>query len=240
MKEAVIVTPVKNAVDIAIQSIKATHKYSMGAPYFVYNDNSNEATTNALQELSKKLHFRLLHLSDITSKPSPNYDVILRESQKEALSQNKHLIIVESDVIIRPETIHSLLSFADQKEKLSMVAAITVDEDGEINYPFVPFKDIPEDTISTKRIMSFSCTLITNEFMKKCSFAELDSSKDWFDTILSEDAIEMGFFNYILKNVSVIHYPHSSRPWKYLKKKNPVKYYFIKLFKGAKSLQKLP
>ena len=237
MRGAIIITPVKNAIDTTIKSINAVRAHEPDISYYVYNDNSDEPVTATLKRLSASLKFTLVHLSDITSKPSPNYDIILREAQKKALEQDKHLIIVESDVVIRSGTIPSLLEFADQQEKLAMVAAITVDESGEINYPFVPFKDVPEKIIPTRKIMSFSCTLITNEFMKDYSFADLDHSQDWFDTIISEDAIKMGFSNIILKDVSVIHYPHSSRPWKYLKYKNPLKYYFIKIFKGKKGLQ---
>ncbi|MBW7890929.1 MAG: glycosyltransferase [Chitinophagaceae bacterium] len=237
MRGAIIITPVKNSIDTAKKSIAAVRACAPENSYYVYNDNSDVPATETLERLSETLKFKLIHLSDITSKPSPNYDIVLREAQKKALEQDKHLIIVESDVVIRPETIPSLLEFANQKEKLAMVAAITVDESGEINYPFVPFKDVPEKIIPTRKIMSFSCTLITNEFMKNYSFADLDHSQDWFDTIISEDAIKMGFSNIILKDVSVIHYPHSSRPWKYLKYKNPLKYYFIKIFKGKKSLQ---
>lgn len=237
MRGAIIITPVKNSVDTAVKSISAVRAHEPDISYYVYDDNSDEPVAATLDKLSDTLKFTIVHLADITSKPSPNYDIILREAQKVALEQDKHLIIVESDVVIRSETIPSLLEFANQQEKLAMVAAITVDELGEINYPFVPFKDVPEKIIPTRKIMSFSCTLITNAFMKDYSFANLDHSQDWFDTIISEDAIEMGFSNIILKETSVIHYPHSSRPWKYLKYKNPWKYYFIKIFRGKKSLQ---
>ncbi|EPR69845.1 hypothetical protein ADICYQ_1179 [Cyclobacterium qasimii M12-11B] len=42
----------------------------------------------------------------------------------------------------------------------------------------------------------------------------------------------MGFENYILPDLPVWHRPHASRPWKQLKYKNPVLYYFRKWFLG--------
>ena len=36
----------------------------------------------------------------------------------------------------------------------------------------------------------------------------------------------------VLMDAPVWHRPHGSRPWKQLKYKNPLKYYFLKYWKG--------
>jgi len=39
----------------------------------------------------------------------------------------------------------------------------------------------------------------------------------------------LGFKNYLMTSLPVLHIPHSSRPWKHLKYTNPLKYYWKKL-----------
>jgi hypothetical protein len=60
----------------------------------------------------------------------------------------------------------------------------------------------------------------------------LDEAKDWYDTFISKKAIELGFKNTVLMEVPVWHRPHASHPWKQLKYSNPLKYYFLKFWKG--------
>ncbi|MFT6894826.1 MAG: hypothetical protein ACJAWX_002440, partial [Algoriphagus sp.] len=66
----------------------------------------------------------------------------------------------------------------------------------------------------------------------KFDFTELDAAKDWYDTFISRKAIELDFENYVLMDAPVWHRPHASRPWKQLKYSNPLKYYFVKFWKG--------
>ena len=48
---------------------------------------------------------------------------------------------------------------------------------------------------------------------------------------ISRKSIQLGLSNYLLVTSDVLHKPHSSRPWKQLKYKNPLKYYYQKLIK---------
>ncbi|HAH37561.1 MAG TPA: family 2 glycosyl transferase, partial [Algoriphagus sp.] len=48
----------------------------------------------------------------------------------------------------------------------------------------------------------------------------------------STKALDCGFENFVLMDAPVWHRPHGSRPWKQLKYKNPLKYYFLKYWKG--------
>ena len=63
-------------------------------------------------------------------------------------------------------------------------------------------------------------------------FAELDETKNWFDVTISHRSVEAGLHNYVFTPLPVVHRPHSSRPWKQLKYKNPLKYYWLKWTKG--------
>ena len=120
----------------------------------------------------------------------------------------------------------------NQHDNIGMVGAITVNEQEEVNFPYLKFKNKSQEIIDTKRSLSFCCTLMSLSFLERFSFEELDKSKDWYDTSLSKKSIDLGLKNIILRNVTVLHSPHGSRPWKQLKYRNPVKYYLNKLVKG--------
>ena len=61
---------------------------------------------------------------------------------------------------------------------------------------------------------------------------DLDDTKDWYDTTISQTSISLGFKNYVLMDVQVLHKPHGSRPWKMLKYSQPLKYYWKKFWHG--------
>ena len=113
-----------------------------------------------------------------------------------------------------------------------MVGAITVDESGNYNFPYLFEKTKSNKTIITSHSLSFCCTLITTDFLEKFDFTTLSPSKDWFDVFISRQSRKMGFNNYLAKGTEVLHLPHSSRPWKNLKYTNPLKYYWRKVTKG--------
>lgn len=231
-REAIVITPVKNSIDTTKETIAAIRDSYPDISYRVYNDFSTEETSDILEQLARQYQFSLINLADMTDKPSPNYDLVLKDAQNRALDEGKHLIIVESDVTIRQDTLKKMISYANDNENTGLVAAITVDEAGEINYPYQKFSGARHDIIHTKRSLSFCCTLISYDFLSKYSFRKLDQSKDWYDTTISYQSNDLGFNNVVLKQVTVIHHPHASRPWKQLKYKNPIKYYFNKWIKG--------
>ena len=70
---------------------------------------------------------------------------------------------------------------------------------------------------------------MSNDFLNAFDFKQLDATKSWYDVFISHKAVELGFNNYLLTNLPVLHMPHSSRPWKHLKYNNPLKYYWRKL-----------
>ena len=49
---------------------------------------------------------------------------------------------------------------------------------------------------------------------------------------ISHQSLKEGFKNYLFTTLPVWHRPHGSRPWKQLKYKNPLKYYWLKYTKG--------
>ncbi len=230
MPEAIIITPVKDSLETTKQTIEAVAKTEGNFDYFVFNDFSQPETTEYLEEAKELYKFQLIHLADITDTPSPNYNVVLQKAQEIAMANNCPLIIVESDVIIQPGTINNLLIIQKEITNPGMVGAITIDRSGNYNFPYTFEKVKSDEVVNTSHSLSFCCTLISNEFLAKFSFKDLARNKDWFDVYISRQSKKLGFNNYLAKGVEVIHLPHSSRPWKNLKYKNPVLYYMKKLF----------
>lgn len=230
MPEAIIITPVKDSPETTRETVKAVAESLGDFEYFVFNDFSGPETTQFLENTQKTLGFHLVHLADITSTPSPNYRIVLQKAQELALQKNCHLIIVESDVVVRPDTFSRLLAILQQKPKPGLVGAITVDRSGNYNFPYTFEKTKSNEVVNTAHSLSFCCTLLSNEFLKVFDFRELADNKDWFDVYISRQSKKMGFNNYLDKGNEVLHLPHSSRPWKLLKYKNPFLYYLRKIF----------
>ena len=229
MSEAIVITPVKDSKETTKRTIEAVTNASGNFEYCVFNDFSKPDTKSFLEESSKKSGFSLIHLEDITTKPSPNYKLVLGIAQKTALSQNKPLIIIESDVVIQKITISELIKLATLKNDAGLIGAITTDESGNYNFPYTFEKKKSSDVVNTAHSLSFCCTLITSGFLQKFDFSTLSNEKDWYDVFISRQSKKAGFRNYLAKGVEVLHLPHSSRPWKKLKYSNPILYYWKKL-----------
>lgn len=231
--KALVVTPVKDSIDRTLETVCAIRINNVPVKHLIYNDFSSAETKVMLEQCREEYGYSLIHLEDITDHPSPNYRLVLQDAQRQALQENLPLIIVESDVIVKEDTFAQLLGFYRQRNRVGLVGAITVDENGKINFPYLRFKDQPigVNGVETKKSLSFCCTLISLEFLRQYDFAHLNASKDWFDTFISYQATDMGFKNYLLYDVAVLHKPHGSRPWKQLKYTNPLKYYLLKFLK---------
>ena len=116
MRPIHIITPVKNSIESTYQTIKAILSSNISRPYTytIYNDFSTEENTALLERYSKELGFELVNLADITTNPSPNYLLVLQRCQQRALEADADILIVESDVVVRPDTIQSLADGADR------------------------------------------------------------------------------------------------------------------------------
>jgi len=231
MYEALVITPVKDSLNTTIETIQSIGNSNGKFLYLIFNDFSSEETTNALTSLSAEYNFELLNLSEITTTPSPNYRLVLQLAQKKALELGVPLIIIESDVEVKPNTITELISRSKNLPDCGMVAAITRDYEEKINFPYLNFKSTKKAIIKTSHSLSFCCTLLTLELLNKYDFQTLSAEKNWYDVSISRKSIQLGMNNYLLVSESVLHKPHSSRPWKHLKYKNPLKYYYQKLIK---------
>ena len=207
MKQLHIITPVKDSIELTLQTIESILASDFTVPYhyYVYNDFSTEENTVRLREASEKMGFELINLSDLTDHPSPNYLLVLQTAQQKAIEAEAGLLIVESDVIVKKYTLQSLFDGAQGKE----------------NQVF------PE-----KKHLSFCCSLLTLRFLKTFDFHQLDPEKNWHDVTISHRSLELGFVNYLFTSLTVWHRPHGSRPWKQLKYTNPLKYYWLKFTKG--------
>ena len=232
MNKLLVITPVKNSIDLTEKTIRAVMDSvdRQQMRYVVYDDFSDCETVQRLDALACELCFEVVHLSDFIESPSPNYRYILQKAQERALEEGEHLVIVESDVVVNRDTFVKLNRAVE--EGVGLVASVTVDEKGEINFPYLFAKKWREEDKATKKRISFCCTLLTNKLLKLYDFSNLDSRKNWYDVFISHKSVELGLRNILLMSDKVLHRPHSSRPWKLLKYTNPVKYYWIKYTKG--------
>lgn len=229
MYEALVITPVKDSLNTTIETIQSIHRSEGNFLYCIYNDFSTEETTFQLTQLKDQYGFELINLSDITSTPSPNYRLVLRMAQNKALELNIPLIIIESDVEVKPTTFKELIRHSNELPNTGMVAAVTTDREGKINFPYLNFKSTKKGIIKTRHSLSFCCTLLTTDLLKQYDFKTLSTEKHWYDVSISRKSIQLGLNNYLVTTLQVLHKPHSSRPWKQLKYQNPIKYYFKKL-----------
>src|SRR5690554_6406843 len=232
MAEVLVITPVKNSIATTLETATAIGQSGVSLRHVIFNDFSEQETRLSLDDNAASIGYEVIHLEDITDTPSPNYKLVLQMAQRQALENGLPLLIVESDVVVRKDTVEGLLRFYSEHPEAGLIGAVTHDETGQVNFPYLKFKDSKDAVIQTTRSLSFCCTLISIGFLKNISFMEITTGKDWYDTFISKKAVEMGYKNYVLMNLPVIHKPHGSRPWKQLKYKNPLKYYFIKYLKG--------
>ena len=229
-----IITPVKDSIDTTLDTVKAIMESDIRVPYTytIYNDFSTPENTLRLEEASKRYGFQLVNLSDLTDHPSPNYLLVLQKTQQEAIEADAGLLIVESDVTVEKHTLQGLFDGAMERKDCGMAASVTVDGNGEINFPYLYAKGRKPKVYDEKKRFSFCCTLLTPQFLKAFDFHLLDASKNWFDVTISHESVKKGFHNYLFVNLPVLHRPHGSRPWKQLKYTNPLKYYWLKFTKG--------
>ncbi len=234
MKQLHIITPVKDSIDSTLETIQAVLDSQLTVPftYTIYNDFSTPENTLRLQQAAEKQGFELVNLSDLTSHPSPNYLLVLQTAQRRALEADAALCIVESDVVVQPHTLQSLFDQAAQRSDCGIAASVTVDDAGNINYPYLHAKGNENQVIDTRKHCSFCCSLLTPSLLAAFPFTRLNPEKNWFDVTISHESLQQGFHNYLFTNLPVIHRPHQSRPWKQLKYKNPLKYYWLKYTKG--------
>ncbi|NOY94946.1 MAG: glycosyltransferase family 2 protein [Chlorobi bacterium] len=231
MVEALVITPVKDSLETLKDTIEAVCDAKGNFLYTIYNDFSSVETKTFLDKEKGNYRFEVVHLEDITSNPSPNYKLTLQLARNQAAKLNVPLIIIESDVIIKNETISSLIELNREIENPGMIGAITVDKKGDYNFPYQHQKNKSKEVINTNHSLSFCCTLLNENFLALYDFKSLSSKKHWFDVFISRRSKKLGFNNYLAKNLEVVHLPHSSRPWKRLKYSNPNKYYLYKFLK---------
>lgn len=227
MDDCLIIMPVKDSLQIAEEAIRAV--VGSGHTLTVYDDNSTRENAARLDALRDELGIEVVHIAEHTDHPSPNYRWVLIDAQRVCIEQGKNLVIVESDVIVHAETIERMQQAVT--DHTGLVAAVTTDKDGKVNFPYEYAKRIQEDDVCKKRF-SFCCTLLTNAFLQTYDFEQLDEKKNWYDVHISHVSQKLGFRNILQVSNPVVHKPHSSRPWKQLKYTNPLLYYWRKLTKG--------
>jgi hypothetical protein len=232
MPQVLVINPVKNAIETTLDTARAITKSTVKVKYVIFNDFSTVETKDILEKHREELGYELIHIEDLTDHPSPNYKLVLQLAQQQAVEAGIPLLVVESDVVITPTTIETLLKQMIADPTSGLIGSVTVDEKGLVNFPYLKFKGVKEPVIATQRSLSFCCTLFSPAFLQAYDFKGLDEAKDWYDTFISKKSVELGFKNTVLMHAPVWHRPHASRPWKQLKYSNPLKYYFLKFWKG--------
>lgn len=234
MKKLFIITPVKDSIDSTVETMEAIVASELNMPhrYIVYNDNSTPENTARLHREAARLGVEVADLAELTDHPSPNYLFVLRRMQAMALAEDAGLAIVESDVTVRPHTLQGLWDGALAHPDCGIAASVTVDEEGRINYPYEYAKGWEGQTVDCRKHCSFCCSLLTTTLLRTFDFQHLDETKSWFDVTISHESRNAGLANYLFCNLPVRHRPHASRPWKQLKYKNPILYYWRKWTKG--------
>ena len=224
-----IIMPVKDSINVAERAIRTI--VNSGYKLCIYDDNSLPRNAQYLDELAADLDIQVVHISDLTDHSSPNYRLVLQHAQQVALTTNKHLVIIESDVIVQQDTLYKM--WAEVQTGVGMVAAVTVDEQGTYNFPYHyargwRYRLCGQKTIATNKRFSFCCTLLTNELLHKADFQLLDPTKNWYDVTISHWSVHLGLINLLMLGNPVLHFPHASRPWKRLKYTHPLRYYWRK------------
>jgi hypothetical protein len=229
-----VITPVKDSVDTALRTVDSVVNSAAAVEldYTVYNDFSTDDTTSQLRSVADTRGITLVNLKDLTSHPSPNYLLVLQVAQRRAVAESAHLLIVESDVIVERDTIQHLYDHAATLDNPGMIAAVTTDRARDINFPYLYARRFASGVIATRKRLSFCCTLLTLPYLSSFNFEELDPAKSWYDVSVSRKSVQLGFTNYLLTSLPVVHLPHSSRPWKQLKYTHPWKYWWNKLIEN--------
>ena len=95
MQKIHVITPVKDSIELSLQTIQSVcnSQTSMPFVYTVYNDFSTEENTQKLQQASQEFGFELINLSSITSTP-PNYLLVLQLAQQKAIDEDAALVIL--------------------------------------------------------------------------------------------------------------------------------------------------
>ena len=221
-----IIMPVKDSLETAEQAIRTI--VNSGYTLTVYNDYSTEENTARLHALSNEMGFEVIDIATLLEHPSPNYRYVLTDSRRKALDADAPLVIIESDVIVAQDTIEHML--AAQQSGTGMVAAVTHNEAGEVNFPYDYARKWATVPMKTKKRFSFCCTLLTPDLLRAMDWEKLlDPDKNWYDITISHESVRLGFDNVLLMDTPVLHKPHSSRPWKQLKYTHPLRYYWRKL-----------
>ena len=130
MKCLHVLTPVKDSIDFTLDTIRAVMGSRLDVPftYTVYNDFSTDENTRRLEEAARQYGFRLVNLADVTDHPSPNYLLVLQMAQREAIAADAGMLIVESDVVVKENTLQALYDGALERPDCAIAAAVTVDE----------------------------------------------------------------------------------------------------------------
>ncbi len=230
MKNPILITPVKDSLKTATQIIHLLRSENKEIPYYIFDDYSSRETRRWLEANSSKYSYKIISLAKLIKKSSPNYRTTLILARKMALENETNLAIVESDVYASAEIILELNKLAEELPEAGLVGAVTVDKSGEINFPYNYATAIDKPLIfASAKSVSFCCTILTKNLLERFDFNDLPRNNDWFDVYISKKSRQMGFSNYVVKSLPVLHQPHSSRPWKHLKYKNPFLYYLKKI-----------
>ena len=179
-RELHIIMPVKDSIETVREALTCLYASTdLNWRFTLYNDYSTPENTEALKQLSEHYEFELVNWAERTKHPSPNYRFTLIDAQRKALQEQADLLIIESDVLIRRDTIARIRTA--RQDRVGMVAAITHDEQDKVNFPYKYAALWRKKPTFTIKRFSFCCTLLTKASLPTYPFAELNTEKNWSD-----------------------------------------------------------
>jgi len=231
MKLPLVLIPFRDSLTTLQRTILALKKPAPEIPLLLCDDASS---AQCLKELNTWLETQNWSKVDVLSLPvgedAPQYGLALRAGLQRAHNEMRQLLVVESDVEVLPGVVLGLQRVLQRKPDAVMAGAVTIDPEGVWNFPYAgTFRaaKLRSSPLIRRRSLSFCCTLLDHGFVDHLLHTPFPDT-GWMDLKISAMARKLGTL-WLALDLQVVHHPHSSRPWKLLKYKNPLLYYFYKI-----------
>lgn len=231
MKLPLVLIPFRDSLTTLQKTIIALRESTPDIPLLLCDDASS---ASCLKDLNTWLEAQNWVGVELLSLPkagdAPQYGLALREGLTRAHSELRQLLVVESDVEVLPGVAEGLQRVLERNPCAVMAGAVTIDSEGVWNFPYAgTFRadKLRSSPLIRRRSLSFCCTLLDHVFVENLLHTPFPDT-GWMDLKISAIARKFGTL-WLALDLQVIHNPHSSRPWKLLKYKSPLLYYFYKI-----------
>lgn len=197
--------------------------------YTVYNDFSTEENTHRLEEAARQWNFVWSTYQTWPTTPLPTIYWCYKQHKR---SHRSRCRITDCGIgcYCQKNTLQSLYNGALQQNNAELQQLWQPMK--RRNQLPLPTRQGTENQVYPEKSIAASAVHYSPRTAESIWLQTLDPSKNWYDVTISHESLKRGFQNYLFTTLPVWHRPHSSRPWKQLKYKNPLKYYWLKYTKG--------